>query len=241
MNPLLLFLALNLPERLESIGDFRSAAAEYLREGDTASAARALLSLGDTGEALRLLSGSADTPSLILKARIYLSQWRISEAMDLLGSIRASGLADSLRVLARIMLMDFSGAEEESRGDSGLLGVIGFAKETAPLLYSPVSAARLSCLPGLGQFYADEPLEGIWALAVNAVVLGFISYSIYRGYKVDRSYYMDALLAYNFFFNRFYSGAAASAEHTAREKNRALLERWLERIAKEKGFDPIGR
>jgi|GEM_PF-1839447 len=234
----LLLLASDFPERLEAIGDLRAATTEYLREGDSVSASACLLSLGDTAGAMGILYGRIDTPSVILKARIYLSQWRVSEALGVLAGLEGYGPADSLRILARVMLMDFEGAGKEARGDSGLLSVIDFARETAPVLYSPLSAARLSCLPGLGHFYADEPFGGIWALALNAGVLGFIGYSIYRGYTLDRSYYMDALLVYNFFFNRFYSGAAASAERLARKKNTELLEGWLERIAAEKGFDP---
>ncbi|MEO0180510.1 MAG: hypothetical protein ABIM74_08155 [candidate division WOR-3 bacterium] len=233
--------ASDFPKRLEALGDFRAAAREYLREGDSVSAARCLLSQGDTGEAVRLLSGRRDTQSVILRARIYISQWRANEALGILEGLGGYGPADSLLILASIMLMDFGGAEEWARGDSGLLDVIAYAMETAPVLYSPQSAARLSCLPGLGHIYTDEPVKGLWAMALNAGIIGFIGYSVYKGITVHRSYYMDALLAYNFFFNRFYTGAGASAARSARHKNHKLLEDWLNRIATEKGFDPAGR
>ena len=236
----LLVICQGFPERLGAIGDFRAATTEYLRDGDTVAGARCLLLAGDTARALGILMGKEDQAALLVKARIYLAQWRIKEALATLEGAGDSPAADSLAVLACVMLMDFESAENEAHQDSGLLDVIDFARKTAPTLYSPVSAARLSCLPGLGHFYVDEPLRGIWALAVNAGVLGFIGYSIYRGYTLDRSYYMDALLVYNFFFNRFYTGAGASAERAAREKNEKLLDAWLAGIAREKGFDPVG-
>ncbi len=237
----LLVVGQSFPERLESIGDFGAGATEYLREGDTLAGARCLLSQGDTAGALRVLRGKGDAGALVLRARIYLAQWRITEALGILEGLEDSRQADSLAVLACVMLMDFESAENEAGKDSGLLDVIDFARKTAPTLYSPVSAARLSCLPGLGHIYVDEPIRGIWALALNAGIIGFIGYSIYRGYTFDRSYYMDALMVYNFFFNRFYTGAGASAERAARQKNEKLLEDWLTRIAREKGFDPVGR
>jgi hypothetical protein len=236
----LLVAGQNFPDKLGAIGDFRGATAEYLREGDTVAGARCLLLAGDTAGALKTLMGKGDTAALLTRARIFLAQWRIREALATLEGAGDSRAGDSLAVLACIMLMDFESAENEAGNDSGLLDVVDFARKTAPTLYSPVSAARLSCLPGLGHFYVDEPLRGIWALAVNAGVLGFIGYSIYRGYTFDRSYYMDAMLIYNFFFNRFYTGAGASAERTAREKNEGLLEAWLAGIASQKGFDPLG-
>lgn len=231
----------DFPKRLEAIGDLSGAATEHLREGDTLAGAICLLAEGDTAGAMRVLTGKGKTEALILRARIYLAQWRIAEALGILEGLEDSRSADSLAVLACVMLMDFESAENEAGKDSGLLDVIDFARETAPTLYSPVSAARLSCLPGLGHFYVDEPIRGIWALALNAGIAGFIGYSIYRGYTHDRSYYMDALLVYNFFFNRFYTGAGASAERAARHRNEKLLDDWLARLAREKGFDPAGR
>ncbi|MGC8893562.1 MAG: hypothetical protein ACP5QG_01785 [candidate division WOR-3 bacterium] len=230
----------DLPERLEAIGDFWAAANEYLREGDTVSASDCLLSAGDTAGAMGILAGRTDTPSVILKARVYLSQWRINEALGTMDGLEGYGPADSLSVLACLMLMDFESAKRSAHGDSGLLDVIDFADRTAPMLYSPISAARLSCLPGLGHFYVDEPLRGIWALVLNAGIVGFMGYSVYRGMTTNRSYYMDALLTYNFFFNRFYGGAGASAERAARDRNEKLLDAWLKDIASQKGFDPVG-
>ncbi len=230
----------DFPAKLEAMGDLRAASTEYLRYGDSVSASRCLLLAGDTAGALKILMGSKDTAGLLTRARIYLAQWRINEALGVLWEIENSRSADSLMVLARVMLMDFESAREDSRGDPGLLDVIDFAMQTAPLLYSPQSAARLSCLPGLGHFYADEPARGIWALTLNMGVMVFLGYSIYRGYTLDRSYYMDALLVYNFFFNRFYAGAGASAERAARDKNQKLLDAWLKRLAEEKGFEPAG-
>lgn len=228
------------PDKLAAIGDLRAAAIEYLREGDTVAGAQCLLMAGDTAGALKILIGKGDTAAALIRARIFLTQWRIKEAFATLEEAGDSRARDSLAVLAHIMLMDFESAKNEAHEDSGLLDVIDFARKTAPVLYSPFSAARLSCLPGLGHFYVDEPLRGIWALALNMGIAGFIGYSIYKGYTYNRSYYMDALLVYNFFFNRFYAGAGASAEHTAREKNERLLDAWLAGIASQKGFDPLG-
>lgn len=133
-----------------------------------------------------------------------------------------------LRGWAYLEAKDFesAGREFEKAGDDSLAAAAAGLK---PRLKNPRTARWLSLLPGLGETYAGRPLFGLWALLVNAGD----TYLVVSNLLAAR--YVDAILAYNFLWQRFYTGSMANADKFANEWNRREYERLLEPIRQDYG------
>lgn len=101
--------------------------------------------------------------------------------------------------------------------------------EASHLKYkSPSLAKWLSTfLPGMGQIYAGDWLNGLNALAIN----GLTSYLLLDA-LVERRY-QDALLSHLSLFERYYRGNRQRAEKMARDHNEHLNRLWAEQIIED--------
>jgi len=87
---------------------------------------------------------------------------------------------------------------------------------------SPGTAGVLSAMfPGAGEIYAGNLQQGIKGFLLTAGS-GFL---IYNAIKKEK--YIDALLLFNFLFQRFYLGSIYNAQRSAREANLTRREEWL--------------
>lgn len=117
-----------------------------------------------------------------------------------------------LRGWAYLEANDLGSAAQEFRkaGDGELAGEVESLK---PRIKNPRTARWLSLLPGLGETYAGRPLFGLWAFLVNAGDTYLVISNVLAGR------YVDAILAYTFLWQRFYSGSMANASRFAKEWN----------------------
>jgi len=82
---------------------------------------------------------------------------------------------------------------------------------------SPQTARVLSMLvPGLGQMYAGDFLDGLNALLVNGASAGLVAWAV-----MERSY-AEAGLAFSYLFSRYYAGGMSNAERQAVERNERI-------------------
>jgi hypothetical protein len=92
-------------------------------------------------------------------------------------------------------------------------------------LKSPGTAGILSAVcPGAGEVYAGNVQQGIKGFLLTAGS-GFL---IYNAIKQEK--YIDALLVFNFLFQRFYLGSIYNARRSARDANLTQRDTWLERM-----------
>ncbi len=133
-----------------------------------------------------------------------------------------------LRGWAYLEAKDFESAAHEfaNAGDDSLALTL---METRPALKNPTAARWLSIIPGLGETYAGRPLFGFWALLVNAGD----TYLVVSNLLAAR--YLDAVLAYSFLWQRFYTGSMANAERFARQWNERAYEKTLDPIRRDYG------
>jgi hypothetical protein len=90
---------------------------------------------------------------------------------------------------------------------------------------SPRTAAVLSAIcPGSGEVYAGNVKQGIKGFLL-AAGSGFLIYN-----AVKKEKYIDALLIFNFLFQRFYMGSIYNAQRSANEVNLKFREKWLARM-----------
>lgn len=84
------------------------------------------------------------------------------------------------------------------------------------------TASMLSLVcPGAGEIYAGNVTLGIRDFILNAGTI-FLLYNAVRQKK-----YVDALLIFNFLFNRFYTGSIYNAQKTAISTNERKQQEWL--------------
>lgn len=79
-------------------------------------------------------------------------------------------------------------------------------------------------IPGFGQFYTDEYLNGLISLGWN-VLLGYLTIN---SFVEDRIF--DGIITGNFLWLRFYIGNTKNAEKFAKEKNLTIINNALERL-----------
>lgn len=91
-------------------------------------------------------------------------------------------------------------------------------------LKNPVTARWLSLIPGLGETYAGRPLFGLWVFLVNAGD----TYLVISNILARR--YVDAVLAYSFLWQRFYTGSMANADRFARNWNTRAYKNALDPV-----------
>lgn len=90
---------------------------------------------------------------------------------------------------------------------------------------SPGTAGILSAIcPGAGEIYAGNVYQGIKGFILTAGS-GFLIYNAIKSKK-----YIDAVLIFNFLFQRFYMGSIHNARRSAAEANLKSREKWLERM-----------
>lgn len=90
------------------------------------------------------------------------------------------------------------------------------------------TAALLSLLcPGAGEIYAGDVTRGIRDFLLNAGT----AFLIYNAVKQKK--YVDALLIFNFLFNRFYMGSIYNAQKSVINANERRRQEWLEYMTKE--------
>ncbi len=90
---------------------------------------------------------------------------------------------------------------------------------------SPGTAGVLSAIcPGAGEIYADNVHQGIKGFILSAGS----GYLIYNAIKSKK--YIDAVLIFNFLFQRFYMGSIHNARRSAVDANLKSREKWLERM-----------
>ncbi|MFC1725180.1 tol-pal system YbgF family protein [candidate division KSB1 bacterium] len=96
---------------------------------------------------------------------------------------------------------------------------------------SAVKAILLSTfIPGAGQIYAGELLDGIIAFVLNAGIIYYLTDSI-----LDKRY-TDTALIYYFLFGRFYPANRANAYKYAVQYNIDLNKNFLKKIKNAAGF-----
>lgn len=83
----------------------------------------------------------------------------------------------------------------------------------SPKYKNPEKARHLSLLPGLGQVYCGEIVEGSFNFLLNASALGFGAWQVWNGYYFT-GYVVGVTL-----LQKFHSGGQHRAEIIAREKN----------------------
>lgn len=81
-------------------------------------------------------------------------------------------------------------------------------------------------LPGAGQTYAGNPIQGFRDLALN-LGSAYLLYNAIRQHK-----YVDACLVFFFLLNRFYLGSLHNAQQSAISHNEKLRQEWLGKILK---------
>lgn len=87
------------------------------------------------------------------------------------------------------------------------------------------TAAFLSFLcPGAGEMYANNIKGGMRSFILN-LGSGFLLYNAIRQKK-----YVDAILIFNFLFQRFYLGSVYNAQKSAVEWNKQNKEKWLNEL-----------
>ncbi|UCC12338.1 MAG: hypothetical protein JSW02_02035 [candidate division WOR-3 bacterium] len=90
---------------------------------------------------------------------------------------------------------------------------------------SPGTAGVLSAVcPGTGEIYAGNVYQGIKGFILTAGS-GYLIYNAIKGKK-----YIDAVLIFNFLFQRFYMGSIHNARRSATDANLKSREKWLERM-----------
>ena len=90
---------------------------------------------------------------------------------------------------------------------------------------SPRTAAVLSAIcPGAGEIYAGNVYQGLKGFLLSAGS-GFL---IYNAIKKEK--YIDAVLIFNFLFQRFYQGSMYNARRSATQANLNDREKWLEHM-----------
>ncbi len=133
-----------------------------------------------------------------------------------------------LRGWSYLEAKDFESAAREfgKAGDDSLARTL---LETKLRLKNPSTARWLSLLPGLGETYAGRPLFGLWAFLVNAGDTYLVIANILAGR------YVDAILAYSFLWQRFYSGSMTNADKFAKQWNEREYKKTLEPIRYDYG------
>lgn len=128
-----------------------------------------------------------------------------------------------LRGWAYLEAHDFQRSAEEFRkaGEDSLATLIQGLRIR---LKNPVAARWLSLIPGLGETYAGRPLFGLWVFLVNAGD----TYLVISSILAER--YVDAVLAYSFLWQRFYTGSMANADRFARDWNTRTYKKALDPI-----------
>jgi hypothetical protein len=90
---------------------------------------------------------------------------------------------------------------------------------------SPRTAALLSLIcPGAGEIYGGNTKLGIQDFLLN-LGSGFLLYNAMRKKK-----YVDAVLIFSLFFNRFYIGSIHNAQESAQKTNEKSREIWFNHI-----------
>jgi tetratricopeptide (TPR) repeat protein len=110
--------------------------------------------------------------------------------------------------------MDNSGYQDSVKNDFITKINDLYSKRNIPKIYSPKKAENLSrFIPGSGQMYCGEVLEGTFNLLMNASLLGFAFYEFYS------EYYFTGYFAGLGMFNKTYNGGMHRAYMLAGEKN----------------------
>ncbi len=81
-------------------------------------------------------------------------------------------------------------------------------------------------LPGVGQIYAGNPVQGLRDLTLN-LGSAYLLYNAIRQHK-----YVDTCLVFFFLLNRFYLGSLRNAQQSAVSHNEKLRQEWLDKILK---------
>ncbi|MCU0455241.1 MAG: hypothetical protein MUE74_02975 [Bacteroidales bacterium] len=96
-----------------------------------------------------------------------------------------------------------------------------YCKKNIPKFHSTMKAGKLSgFIPGLGQIYCGEILEGTLNFLINVTLLGFTIWELYTKYYFT-GYIMGLRL-----FNRFYTSGIRRAVELAREKNTEVINKF---------------
>jgi TM2 domain-containing membrane protein YozV len=111
-------------------------------------------------------------------------------------------------------------SDEQKADILALLHKAGKEREKSPLLASLLSAL----LPGSGQIYAGDILNGFHAFLINAGTGFLLAFTIIEGQ------YADAAMIFLFLLNRFYTGNIFHAERLARKYNMKKRKKYAEAI-----------
>ncbi len=117
-----------------------------------------------------------------------------------------------------------------------------YHNKNLPGIYSPETAQNLSrFIPGSGQIYCGEILEGSFNFFMNAAILSFSIYEFYTGYYLTGYFVGLGLL------NKTYNGGLHRAKLLAVEKNKEEIRKFNEeasllmlRIGKDHGQYSMG-
>lgn len=100
-----------------------------------------------------------------------------------------------------------------------------YDEENRPRMKSVKKAENLSrFFPGVGQMYAGKAGEGIVNFLINASILTFAGFQVYKGF------YITGYLAGLGFFNKTYHGGIKRAGVLASQKNKELMVDFNSRI-----------
>ena len=117
--------------------------------------------------------------------------------------------------------LDNSGLQDSVRQDLKMKISLLYKNKNLPKFRSPRKAQNLSrFIPGSGQMYCGEVLEGTFNLLMNASILGFAFYEFYTHY-----YFTGYFIGLGI-FNKTYTGGMHRAYLLAEEKNASAINKF---------------
>jgi len=160
-----------------------------------------------------------------------------SLAREIIGGME-EGISDSSRIKELNLLKGFSyvfdnqwekASEFFNRGGNGELAAISGMTENE--LYSVTAAKILSVfIPGAGQIYTGNYLNGLISLGWNALAI-YLSVDAFIEERV-----FDGLVTANFLWFRFYQGNISNASKFAEERNKDITEKTLKILQNYEGY-----
>ena len=111
------------------------------------------------------------------------------------------------------------------------------AREAKRLQYKSEKVASILsiCLPGMGELYSKNWLNGSMTLMLTALA-GVYAVKSFRGQD-----YVSGILITNFFLFRFYHGGIENAKKSAVEYNKSIREQYLKKVMKEYFYYPFAQ
>ncbi|NPB02815.1 MAG: hypothetical protein GXO39_00135 [Thermotogae bacterium] len=198
---------------LLSLGDPKGAQVEALRLGNSYLYAKALAAGGDTLGAINVLMRLKDCKAKRYMMVLSLAKFYLETTEDLLKDSLCFTGRD--RILFRAYTLNFT---DDPLSDS--------LKAILPPLLDPSKALLFNLIPGGGLLYTGKPWQGLKTFLAVSVGLAGITYSI------KKKHYVDAIIWYLFWENRFLMGSFQNTLSSVWEENRRRLKPYFERILK---------